>query len=504
MTCSPLPSLRGVNLRSLLRSALAPRVSFLALTLACLLPAASRAEMDVISVAEYGATGNGTTDDSLAIQNAINDAVTFRKSVFLPGGTYLINTRINLGSTTLTGEGTTVEGGTQRSLLKAGTAGMTMLLCGSKSQVRNIGLQGANLANIGVKLSGVRISLSDIEVYRCRKTSYLLPSTQNSTLTNCYSAYSVTAFTLANGARNNNFYNCTSNNMVQYYNEAAMGVPYADTRLLYFVIDTADPDYGTSVTQNGNDRNNWFGGIHERAPTAIVFKNLSGYTDNEAVNTQFYGVEFSTSQILDTTGSSSPGVLLLDSCSVGWSNEVAFGAGTTGFVNFQGCGYFTGGNSLDNRGITQASNYPARFVIDTDSVFKVSSYRGGSLITNTTARSVTINGGNATVGARFSPISHGNIANEEASRRVGRPIGFNALLTYTVTEIIGSNPVLFILELDQTPNRRTIATATAPGTYSVPVRIGQHVGDTFNVIVSANNNTSCTVKGVSLRAVGYP
>lgn len=504
MTCSPLPSLHGVNPWSLLRSAIAPRLVSLALTLACLLPAFARAEMDVISVVEYGATGNGTTDDSTAIQNAITDAVLFRKSVFLPGGTYRINSTINIGSITLIGEGTTVEGGPARSVLKAGTASMTMLHCGAKSNVRNIGLQGDNLANIGIKLSSARVSLSDIEVYRCRKTSYLLASTQNSTLINCYSTYSVTAFTLANGARNNNFYNCTSNNMEQYYNATAMGVPYANTRLLYFVIDTADPDYGTSVTLNGNDRNNWFGGINERAATAIVFKNLSGFTGAEAVNNQFYGVEFTTSQILDTAGSSSPGVLLLDSCSVSWSNEVAFGVGTAGFVNFQGCGYFSGGNNFDNRGITQSSNYPSKFVIDTDSVFQVVAYRSGSLTTNTTAKSVTINGGDATVGAHFKPISHGTIANSVAAQRVGRPVGFNALLTYTVTQITGSNPVLVILEMDQTPYRRTIATATATGTYSVPVRIGQNAGDTFNVIVSANNNTSCTVKGVSLRAVGYP
>lgn len=505
MTCSPLPSLCGVNPWSLIRSALAPRASILALTLACLLPSTASAEMDIISVVEYGATGNGSTDDSTAIQNAINDAVYFRKSVFLPGGTYRIDTGINLGGTTLTGEGTTVEGGTARSLLKAGTAGMTMLTCGSKSHVRNIGLQGNNLANIGIKLTGVRVSLSDIEIYRCRKTSYLLARTQNSTLTNCYSTYSVTAFTLANGARNNNFYNCTANNMSQYYDEAAVGVPYANTRLLYFVIDTADPDYaGSSVTKNGNDRNNWFGGIYERAPRAIVFENLSGYTDHEAVNNQFYGVEFSTSLILDTTGSTKPGVLLLDSCSVGWGNENPFGAGTSGFVNFQGRGYFTGGNSLDNRGITQSSNYPAQFVIDTDSVFKAVPYREGVITADAVAKSVTITGGNSTVGARFTPIAHGNVANSEANRRVGRPAGFNAMLTVTITEITGSNPVLVILELDQTPWRRTVASITEPGTYSVPVRMGEHPGDTFNLIVSANNNTSCTVKGVSLRTVGYP
>lgn len=462
--------------------------------------------MDVISVVEYGATGNGVTDDSLAIQNAINDAVTFRKSVFLPGGTYKINSTINLGGTMLTGEGLLVEGGTPRSLLKAGTAGMTMLTCGSMSRVENIGLQGANLANIGVKLlTGARIALTNLEVYRCRKTAYLLARTQNSTLINCYASYSATAFTLANGARNNNFYNCTSNNMQAYYDGTAIGVPWSQTRLIYFVIDTSDPDYGTYVTMNGNDRNNWFGGIHERAGTAIVFENLSGYAQPEASNNQFYGVEFTTTHILDTRNSISPGVLVLDSCCAIWdSQSTAFGLGTAGFVNFQGSCYFSGGDSMNNRGITQSSNYPALFIIDTDAVFKVGTFGTTSLTTDSTAKSVKINGGDSTSGAVFAPPVHGNVANVEAARRVGRPAGFNALLTFTVTEINGSNPVLARLQLDQSPNRRTLASVTAPGTYSVPVRIGEHPGDTFRLIFSANSNTSCTVKGVSLRAVGYP
>jgi hypothetical protein len=455
-------------------------------------------------VATYGAVGDGVADDTTAIQNTINAAAAAGKSAYLPGGNYLITSRLNLGSTTLTGEGVTVEGGMQRSLLVAGTQGMTMLYCTAKSRVDNIGLQGDNLANIGIKAASVRVSLSNIEVYRCRKTSYLLASTQNSTFTNCYSTYSTTAFTLANGARNNNFYNCTSNNSSQYYDATAMGVPWSETKLIYYVIDTSDPDYGTTVTQNGNDRNNWFGGIHERCGLGIKFENRSGYTDSEAVNNQFYGVEFSCTRTLDTSASLRPGTLLLDSCCfILEGQSTPFSTGTKGFAHFQGECYFSGANDLNNRGISINSNYASLFVIDTDSTFSVSSSGGASITPDETTKSVTINGGGASTGAMFQPHQRGNVSNSATSAKVGRPAGFNAILTYTITQITGTNPVLVMISQDAAPWRRTVASPTQPGTYSVPVRIGEAPQDTFRVMVSANGNSSCTVKGVSMRAAGH-
>jgi len=64
---------------------------------------------DIVSVKDFGAIGDGLTDDTIAIQNALSA----HDSVFLPEGEYLVTTSITLGERkTLTGSG-------QKSVLKA-------------------------------------------------------------------------------------------------------------------------------------------------------------------------------------------------------------------------------------------------------------------------------------------------------------------------------------------------------------------------------------------------
>jgi hypothetical protein len=49
---------------------------------------------DLVSVKDFGATGNGSTDDTAAIQNAINT----NKHVYFPTGTYRITDSLNIGT----------------------------------------------------------------------------------------------------------------------------------------------------------------------------------------------------------------------------------------------------------------------------------------------------------------------------------------------------------------------------------------------------------------------
>jgi len=55
-------------------------------------------QQEAVSVKDFGAVGDGVTDDSAAFQAAVNAAIVGYAEVFVPGGDYLIGASINLGS----------------------------------------------------------------------------------------------------------------------------------------------------------------------------------------------------------------------------------------------------------------------------------------------------------------------------------------------------------------------------------------------------------------------
>jgi Pectate lyase superfamily protein len=154
-------------------------------------PPALAQPSNAVSVKDYGAQGNGTTDDGQAIQNAIDDAQSKGLAVWLPPGTYLdASTVLAIEGVTIYGAGmwrTTILGasarfycrGTHCSIFDLALLGETILrddaasvsgvsgLFGTGSQIQNvwiehtttgawIGEPGMTPAN-GLMIHGARI-----------------------------------------------------------------------------------------------------------------------------------------------------------------------------------------------------------------------------------------------------------------------------------------------------------------------------------------------------------
>jgi hypothetical protein len=85
---------------------------------------------ETVSVTDFGAVGNGTSDDTTAIQTAITQAAAAGKSLFFPNGTYLISSLTVPANSYLYGE--SQEGVILR---KTGTTDVNLITCSGGNQV---------------------------------------------------------------------------------------------------------------------------------------------------------------------------------------------------------------------------------------------------------------------------------------------------------------------------------------------------------------------------------
>lgn len=99
--------------------------------------------LKVVVVTDYGATGNGTTDDTAAIQAAITAAGQNADVVF-PSGTYLITSTL----TSLTGQRWLGRGGQRGTTIKKG-ANIDMVVVGTLSTILDISLEGVGATYTG-------------------------------------------------------------------------------------------------------------------------------------------------------------------------------------------------------------------------------------------------------------------------------------------------------------------------------------------------------------------
>ena len=97
---------------------------------------------DMVSVKDFGAVGDGLTDDTVAIQNTI----AAHSNILIPNGTFLVSSTIEIG------EQQSLIGLGQRSILKAINTSFNVIdVTGSYGLVQNIRIEGGD---VGLRLYG--------------------------------------------------------------------------------------------------------------------------------------------------------------------------------------------------------------------------------------------------------------------------------------------------------------------------------------------------------------
>jgi hypothetical protein len=127
----------------------------------------------ILNVKSFGAVGDGVTDDTLAIQAAIDDLPARGGTVYIPGGTYLISDTINLGNgsdgvaSTKNGIKLVGDGGGQ-DLLSNGTIILWIAPYVVGKSMVSVNGPVQNCGIIGISLQGNNLVDRGLMIYSCK------------------------------------------------------------------------------------------------------------------------------------------------------------------------------------------------------------------------------------------------------------------------------------------------------------------------------------------------
>lgn len=112
-----------------------------------------------VSVKDFGVVGNGITDDSTNIQNAINWCYSNNKSLYFPAGTYLINTALTISSK----NGLKIYGEGSTSVIKYTTTSAIYATPSSANIIDNLSFDrnGVTVGNNAIRINGTDCIVSN-------------------------------------------------------------------------------------------------------------------------------------------------------------------------------------------------------------------------------------------------------------------------------------------------------------------------------------------------------
>ena len=182
---------------------------------------------DTISVKDFGAIGNGSTDDTSAIQAAIN--ANYGSTIYFPAGNYLISSALNITAPISLDcapgsfQGTSTYG----ARIFTNTVGINLLnisysgAAGNQTgggSIKGLLLDGNTKAVIGLNITGVnttKVNFYDLNIYGCTNFGLYITGNHSYSFFGCQfnfngSNVATDAGVKINGANCVNFYGCDS------------------------------------------------------------------------------------------------------------------------------------------------------------------------------------------------------------------------------------------------------------------------------------------------------